>query len=885
MAQNKYRQGNLKTYKFINTIIHPAMEKMLDARQESTCGSRGVNTLAGGDSGMKGVQALSYISLFSGAGIGCYGFKLEGYDCIATNELLPKRLNIQRINNKCSAEDGYVDGDISGEATKEKILKLINRWLASHNSDTVDVVVATPPCQGMSVANHKRKNEMPRNSLVVESINIVSRVTPKFFVFENVRGFLRTQCVDNDGRQKPIRDAIDINLSGRYNILYRVVNFKNYGVPSSRTRTLVLGVRKDLRDVTPFDILPDAEKEVTLRDAIGHLPSLKTMGEVYQRDIFHNFRPYDPRMTGWIENLREGGSAFENSGEKRPHRLVDGRIVYNANKNGDKYSRWYFDRVGPCVHTRNDILASQATIHPSDNRVYSIRELMIMMSIPESFKWTEIPLEKLNAMPLEEKRNFLKKNEMNIRQSIGEAVPTLIFQKIARKIKGLLSYQFLNSRQAEKIIAGNNLEDPLRLSRFIGENSGRFRFPDLSRIAELANSKRKSHAAYYTRQDVCFTLVEGLPDFTKSSRIRILEPSVGAGNFVPLLIKKYAELKSVELDLVDIDAGAIEVLKSLIGTLTIPQNVKINYITGDFIFLDTAGRYDAVIGNPPFMRIKGNKNLLFAYKNSMHNKDTSNIASYFVEKSLRIGDTVALIAPKSIISAPEFNKTREVMLNGGMHVSKIVDFGESAFEVLIETVGIIMRKGGKDEMVKVESYITNQSIYSEADYLLGDMFPYWLIYRDDFFDRVCRKLSLGVFKVFRDRQITKKIMKSEGRYMVLRSKNLARDGSINHIPGYDKYVDGISCLGVSKYLNRENAVIAPNLSYYPRASFLPRNCIPDGSLAILTPKNPNLVITKQQLEYFSSDEFKNFYRIARNLGIRSLNIDSNSVYFWGLIKQ
>lgn len=75
----------------------------------------------------------------------------------------------------------------------------------------------------------------------------------------------------------------------------------------------------------------------------------------------------------------------------------------NAEKNGDKYTRQYWDKVAPCIHTRNDILASQNTVHPVDNRVFSIRELMLMMSIPDSFEWYSIPYENLNAMPLSEK--------------------------------------------------------------------------------------------------------------------------------------------------------------------------------------------------------------------------------------------------------------------------------------------------------------------------------------------------------------------------------------------------------------------------------------------------------------------------------------------------
>ena len=64
-----------------------------------------------------------------------------------------------------------------------------------------------------------------------------------------------------------------------------------------------------------------------------------------------------------------------------------------------------------------------------------------------------------------------------------------------------------------------------------------------------------------------------------------------------------------------------------------------------------------------------------------------------------------------------------------------------------------------------------------------------------------------------------------------------KDGSITNIQGYDSYVDSIFKLAVAKFMNREKVVIVPNLSYYPRAGFLPKNSITDGSLAILTPKN------------------------------------------------
>ena len=440
----------------------------------------------------------TYISLFSSAGIGCYGFKEESYYCIATVELLERRLKIQKYNNKCIYDSGYICGDMTAKETKDKVFDELAMWKRGYNVTDLDVLIATPPCQGMSVANHKKKDELKRNSLVVESISMTKVIKPKFFIFENVRAFLNSICTDIDGNDKTIRQAIDNNLSGQYNICYQVLNFKDYGCPSSRTRTLVIGVRKDLKEITPLDLYPDVKPEKTLREVIGHLPSLKKMGEISKDDIYHNFRSYAPHMECWIADLKEGQSAFDNTdASKIPHSIKNGIVVYNAQKNGDKYTRQCWDKVAPCIHTRNDIMASQNTIHPCDNRVFSIREVMLMMSVPQSFQWSEIPFEKLNSLPLNEKQAFLKKEEMNIRQNLGEAVPTIIFSQIARKIRHYLCKKHYSDQEIATLVKRHKLSEHTNLQNFIQSRKS-MGFATLSKIAELANTEREDNAAFYT---------------------------------------------------------------------------------------------------------------------------------------------------------------------------------------------------------------------------------------------------------------------------------------------------------------------------------------------------------------------------------------------------
>ena len=61
---------------------------------------------------------------------------------------------------------------------------------------------------------------------------------------------------------------------------------------------------------------------------------------------------------------------------------------------------------------------------------------------------------------------------------------------------------------------------------------------------------------------------------------------------------------------------------------------------------------------------------------------------------------------------------------------------------------------------------------------------------------------------------------------------------------------------------------------------MPKGCIADGSVAILTTIN-DMEITTADLAYYATDEFCKFYSVARNRGTRSLNIDNNSVFFFG----
>ena len=834
-------------------------------------------------------KSLTYISLFSSAGVGCYGFHLEGFHCIATNELLPRRIEVQRANKKCRYDTGYVPGDITSQEVKQKIYNEIDRWSLLGN-DGVDVVIATPPCQGISVINHKKNdNDIHRNSLVVESVEIIQKIKPKFFVMENVMAFQKTLCIDRNGRALPIGDFIRTSLGDDYIITGRILNFMNYGSNSSRTRTLMIGVHKKYRNaITPYDIYPAYRPEKTLRDVIADFPGLE-WGEICDSDFYHAFRTYKLEMREWIHDLKECESAFDNPDpRKRPHKVVNGEIVENTRKNRDKYTRQPWDRFIQCVHTRNDQLAAQNTIHPVEDRVFSIRELMEMMTIPKSFRWLDKGIDELNALSEKEKRAVYKAHEMNIRQCLGEAVPTEIMRQVAHNIRICLARKHLESIDINKIIAQYSLDQKDNLFSFVERNPEDLDVATLMRITELCNAKREENAAFYTNKFIVNEIMGRLPNFSKDT-IHILEPSVGTGSFLPFLFKKYEGVPKVILDVVDIDEDSIAMLKLIMAKLTVPANFEIHIHYHDFLTLNFPYRFDLAVGNPPFSKLKLGDKKVIGYLQNNHNKRTSNLSEMFLEKCIRCSDCVALVLNKTILSTDEFEDTRDLLTR--MRIDSIVDFGRYGFTgVSIETMCLVVYPGQSPKTTTVLNMKYNMKLEQPQAYITDPAYPYFVIYRDADFDAVAEKLDFDVFSVFRDRQITKAVtteQQASNTLWVIKARNIDDDGQgVTHIEGYDVYIpeEKAKDLSAYRYVNDMGIYLTPNMTYNPRVINNIPNTIPDGSVAVLIPRVP-MKLTEQQMQYFSTQEYRRFYGIARNLSTQSINVDKTSVFFYGVLKN
>lgn len=103
-----------------------------------------------------------------------------------------------------------------------------------------DVVVGGFPCQDFSLAGKRRGLTVKRGQLYLSMAKVIERVKPKVFLAENVKGLLSWE--NGLGIQTMVSDFERLG----YHVEYKLHNTANFGVPQTRERVIIIGVRKDV---------------------------------------------------------------------------------------------------------------------------------------------------------------------------------------------------------------------------------------------------------------------------------------------------------------------------------------------------------------------------------------------------------------------------------------------------------------------------------------------------------------------------------------------------------------------------------------------------------------------------------------------------------------
>ncbi|MCL1075788.1 MULTISPECIES: DNA cytosine methyltransferase [Shewanella] len=273
---------------------------------------------------------MNIVSLFSGAGGLDLGLKLAGHNIIWANDLYEDAVKTYKFN--------------IGEHVVLRDISLI----PSNEIPNCDVVVGGFPCQGFSVANMTRKTNDPRNKLYLEMVRVIRDKKPKYFIAENVKGIL---SLDKGGViRKVVSDFEELG----YTVDYKLVNCADYGVPQTRMRVIIFGVRKDITTNVIFPPPTTHSKDgdklphwITVGQALAHYPEPSEELNVMN----HVCSSYKLRFNGHLG-----------------HRVIDP------------------NKPAPTVTGRGDEKGGVVVLHhPNNTRRMTVRETAAVQSFPDDF--------------------------------------------------------------------------------------------------------------------------------------------------------------------------------------------------------------------------------------------------------------------------------------------------------------------------------------------------------------------------------------------------------------------------------------------------------------------------------------------------------------------
>ncbi len=298
----------------------------------------------------KSLPRLQIISFFCGAGGLDLGFSRAGFDPILAADFDRASVDTHNANSNHKVA---VKLDLSKTSANS-----LHKRISQMNPNAQPVgIIGGPPCQGFSRANTQRSNADPRNNLAKRYTNMIVELTElypsiEFFVFENVSGLLAKENTD-------LLNILKKNVAECFDVFSACLNAQNYGVPQSRERFFMVGLRKKKKKKNEFSF-PQATTSVpkTVREAISHLPEAM----YFRRNLTLEEIAYHP-----------------NHWTMRP---LSKRFGPDLVTNGRSLIRLAWDKPSRTVAYGH----REIHVHPSGIRRLTIYEAMLLQGFPPTYQ-------------------------------------------------------------------------------------------------------------------------------------------------------------------------------------------------------------------------------------------------------------------------------------------------------------------------------------------------------------------------------------------------------------------------------------------------------------------------------------------------------------------
>ena len=333
--------------------------------------------------------------------------------------------------------ENLINSVINTEISSETLPFIFDKIDAELGTDKVDLVIGGPPCQAYSVAGRARDpkgmTEDPRNYLYKYYVEFLKRYKPKMFVFENVPGILSA----NNGMYLDL--IFDAVRKAGYELDKKVLNSKNFGVLQDRKRVIIIGWKKNLKLKYPeFEEITSKYK--VLEDLFADLPKIQNgQGEWGISQYVKKSNEYleETKIRNGIDFTTQHISRKNNENDLEIYKIAVDKWV-NENKRLNyselperlikhKNTKSFTNRFQVVNHAgiSHTVVAHICAdghyyIHPdiTQNRSITVREAARIQSFPDDY--------------------FFEKSRTTAFKQIGNAVPVLMAEGIAKKIKELI---------------------------------------------------------------------------------------------------------------------------------------------------------------------------------------------------------------------------------------------------------------------------------------------------------------------------------------------------------------------------------------------------------------------------------------------------------------
>ncbi|GAA5438352.1 DNA cytosine methyltransferase (plasmid) [Deinococcus aquaticus] len=326
-------------------------------------------------------DAPTVISTFAGRGGSSTGYHMAGYHELLAVEWDGHAADTLRLNYP--ALDVY-HGDIAHLSVAEVLRR------TGLQPGELDLLEGSPPCQGFSLSGQRQLDD-PRNQLFREFVRLIDGLHPRVFLMENVRGMVAGQMI------RIYQEALDA-LRGAgpgYRTVSGLINARHLGVPQSRTRLIVIGVREDL-GIQPTLPAPQTGL-ITVRQALHGLP-----------DEQDGMKLHDKWLPVWARTGQ--GRSFK---DLHPR----GHMFSHTKIHPDKPAPTILKTVG----VQRDGRANNGLYHWRWPRLMTIPELKRLGSFPDPYRFAT------TGDPIDD--------FVNAWNGIGNSVPPLMTRAIAQHIR------------------------------------------------------------------------------------------------------------------------------------------------------------------------------------------------------------------------------------------------------------------------------------------------------------------------------------------------------------------------------------------------------------------------------------------------------------------